>query len=100
MIIAGLPIEDEQMSKTDLHHQLEQLRSEIERVARDDEQARKRMDDLLGEVERKIDESSEEEIDDNLMENLRETITQFETDHPRATAILNDIMVTLSNMGI
>jgi len=88
------------MTKRDLHQQLEQLRTEIENVARDDEQARARMNELLGEVERKIDETSEEEIDDTLMENLRETITQFETDHPRATAILNDIMVTLSNMGI
>ncbi|NIT59402.1 MAG: DUF4404 family protein, partial [Aliifodinibius sp.] len=31
---------------------------------------------------------------------LKEAINRFETEHPRTTAILNDIMVTLSNMGI
>jgi len=88
------------MTKKDLHEQLEQLRAEIDRVARNDTAAKDRMNELLGEVEKTVDASSEEEIDDNLMENLREAVSQFETDHPRATAILNDIMVTLSNMGI
>lgn len=88
------------MTGKDLHQQLEQLRIEIENLARDDKEARARMNELLGEVERKIDAASDEEVDDSLMENLREAVTQFETDHPRATAILNDIMVTLSNMGI
>lgn len=88
------------MTNKDLHEQLEQLRAEIDRVAKNDTAAKDRMNELLGEVEKTVDASSEEEIDDNLMENLREAVGQFETDHPRATAILNDIMVTLSNMGI
>jgi len=88
------------MTNKDLHQQLEELRAEIDRVARNDTAAKDRMNELLGEVEKTIDASSDQEIDDNLMENLRETISQFETEHPRATAILNDIMVTLSNMGI
>ena len=88
------------MTNKDLHQQLEELRAEIDRVARNDTAAKDRMNELLGEVEKTIDASSDQEIDDNLMENLRETISQFETEHPRATALLNDIMVTLSNMGI
>lgn len=88
------------MTNKDLQQQLEELRAEIDRVARNDAAAKDRMNELLGEVEKTIDASSEEEIDDNLMENLRDAVSQFETEHPRATAILNDIMVTLSNMGI
>ncbi len=88
------------MNEKDLHQELEKLRSEIDEVARHDTAAKERMMELVNDVEKSVDDAYEEEIDDNLLENIRETITQFETDHPRATAILNDIMVTLSNMGI
>ena len=35
-----------------------------------------------------------------LAESLRQTIEKFEVEHPRATGILNDILVKLSSMGI
>lgn len=88
------------MNDNNLQDELEKLRDEIENVARHDTAAKERMTELVNEVEKGMDESSDREIDDNLRESIREAITQFETDHPRATAILNDIMVTLSNMGI
>ena len=34
------------------------------------------------------------------MQGLRETVERFEIEHPRATGILNDIMVMLGSMGI
>lgn len=83
-----------------LHDDLEKLRGELENLAGDDNAARERISELLNEVEKGLDESSDTEIDDNMLEGIREAITQFETEHPRTTAILNDIMVTLSNMGI
>jgi hypothetical protein len=36
----------------------------------------------------------------SLLQDLRQSISQFEVSHPRTTAILNQIMVTLGNMGI
>ena len=88
------------MGEHDLQDKLQQLRAEIDMVAVDDSEARDRMNALLGEVEKTLDSESAEEVDDNLVQNLREAVSRFEADHPRATAILNDIMVTLSNMGI
>ena len=88
------------MGEHDLQDKLQQLRAEIDKVAVDDSEARDRMNALLGEVEKTLDSESAEEVDDNLVQNLREAVSRFEADHPRATAILNDIMVTLSNMGI
>ena len=38
--------------------------------------------------------------DEALMDSLRESVERFEVEHPRATGILNNIMVMLSNMGI
>ncbi|MGH8544177.1 MAG: DUF4404 family protein, partial [Gammaproteobacteria bacterium] len=37
---------------------------------------------------------------EDLVANVQGAIRHFEVEHPRATAILNDIMVALSNIGI
>jgi hypothetical protein len=54
---------------------------------------------LIDNLEQRI-KSESDNNDVNLLENIRDHISNFETEHPRVTAILNDIMVTLSNMGI
>jgi hypothetical protein len=99
MIAVPITFDADPMSENELQQKLEKLRAEIEKVASNDTEARERMNALLGEVEKTL-AASGEEVDENLLENIREAVSQFETDHPRATAILNDIMVTLSNMGI
>lgn len=100
MISVQITLDVDPMTEDELHSKLEKLRAEIEKVASNDIEARERMNALLGEVEKTLDAAPGAEVDDNLVENIREAISQFEADHPRATAILNDIMVTLSNMGI
>ena len=87
------------MPERKIQENLEQLRKEIEQIADQQSPARTRLQGLVDEIESSIDSSNEEE-DQGLMQNLREAVSHFETEHPRATAILNDIMVTLSNMGI
>lgn len=99
MIALQISCESTLMTDNELQKKLENLRAEIEKVASNDSEARERLNTLLRDVEKTLEESGAE-VDDNLLENIRETISQFEADHPRATAILNDIMVTLSNMGI
>lgn len=85
------------MTKQKLLDDIERLRNEIEQLG--DGVARERLNRLLAELE----DQMERRMDDNnggLMKNLKEAVAHFETEHPRTTAILNDIMVTLSNMGI
>ena len=82
-----------------LRNDLEKLRAEINHLAADDVASRKRLDHLISDLETKLENLDTAE-DDGLMNNLKDAIAHFETEHPRATAILNDIMVTLSNMGI
>ena len=82
-----------------LRNDLEKLRAEINHLAADDVASRKRLDHLISDLEAKLENLDTAE-DDGLMNNLKDAIAHFETEHPRATAILNDIMVTLSNMGI
>ncbi len=83
-------------SKRKLDEDLKRLRSELENA---DETTRKRMEALVEKVEQRLAEG-EGKAAQGLLQELEEEIMQFEIKHPRLTAILNDLMVTLSNMGI
>jgi hypothetical protein len=86
------------MTKNKLQIDLERLREEINQVAIDDIESRKKLNQIISDLEAKLEKPDEN--DDSLVKDVKEAIQHFETEHPRATAILNDIMVTLSNMGI
>jgi seryl-tRNA synthetase len=88
------------MPKKTLQEELEKLRLEVDKVVREDTEAREKLESLIGDLEKKLDTPEDEAHHDNLLKGLKDAINQFEAEHPRATAILNDIMVTLSNMGI
>ena len=87
------------MASRKLHNDLEKLRDEINHLAADDVASRKRLDKIINDLEKKL-ENPDASDDEGLMNNLKDAIAHFETEHPRATAILNDIMVALSNIGI
>lgn len=87
------------MSEQQLRHELERLKQEADKLASDDEAGRERMNNLIAQIEKRLAEG-EENDDEGLFDQVQEAISHFEAEHPRATAILNDIMVTLSNMGI
>jgi hypothetical protein len=87
------------MSKETLRKDLERLRTEVNQLSSSQPQSQEKLNSLISNLESRI----ENEIDDddgNLVDEIRDYISRFEAEHPRATAILNDIMVTLSNMGI
>lgn len=87
-----------EMSRENLIRDLERLRSEIDTVARNNPEASHKLNALISALEEKV--AGVEEDDSGLVEQVQDEITRFEASHPRATAILNDILVTLSNMGI
>jgi hypothetical protein len=88
------------MTGDKLRDDLERLRVELARLTRDDSTARNTLDSLINDIERRIKEPEDTAAHHGLVTSIRDAIRQFEAEHPRATAILNDIMVTLSNMGI
>jgi hypothetical protein len=111
------------MTRDRLHQDIARLRGEIETLAPDDA-ARHRITALLDEIEGEVGTrvpddaarprvtASPDEVEgevaapapwtaeSSLADPIRAAIDQFEVSHPRATAILNDIMVTLGNLGI
>ncbi len=89
------------MSRSELHEPLERLRAEIKKLGEDDDAIKRRMKRLVADLEHKLESSGEDsEHEPQLVENLRENVERFEVEHPRLTAVLNQVMVTLSNMGI
>lgn len=83
-----------------LRESLDALRGEIEDLAGRGDPSRERLETLVADIERHIDDPDDDAGRENLLENMREAIEQFEVEHPSATGVLNHIMVTLGNMGI
>lgn len=88
------------MSDEQLRKSLKELRSELERLEAEEAQVRERLDTLISGVETRLEKPGDPDQHQSLIDDVRQSISQFEVSHPRATAILNEIMVTLGNMGI
>ncbi len=80
-----------------LHEKITSLKKEVEQLPVDNGSTKKHINELIKDIEN-LNGTTEENED--VLDKIKSSIDRFETEHPRATAILNDIMVTLSNMGI
>ncbi len=83
-----------------LRDDIEKLRNEIASLSPDEDASKEKLESLLQDIESSLDAEEQNENQSELLAGLKESVNHFETEHPRATAIINDIMVTLSNMGI
>jgi len=88
------------MPDKQLRQSLDELRSELERLEAEEAQVRERLDALISGVETRLEKPDDTAHHQSLVQDVRHSISEFEVTHPRATAILNEIMVTLGNMGI
>lgn len=76
-----------------LNRALEELQDELKQIGGDDPKLQK----LAENVQHALDESND---DLPLVEDLKEATELFETRHPQLTAIINNVMNSLSNIGI
>lgn len=81
-----------------LNEKIISLKKELDQISIENSDAKDHINTLIEEIENLKDQSSEDNA--FIINKLKQSIEHFETEHPRATAILNDIMVTLSNIGI
>lgn len=82
--------------QNDIKEKITSLKKELEQIPIEDNLAKDHINTLIQEIE----ELNGNSTDNDIIEKIKTSIENFETEHPRATAILNDIMVTLSNIGI
>jgi len=87
------------MSRENLINDLERLRSEIAQVAGNNPDAYRKLNALISDLENRISDTPDQDHA-GMLDRIKKEIEYYEVEHPRATAILNDILVTLSNMGI
>lgn len=87
------------MSVEDLRSLIERLREEVDALPSNDIDARKRLNAILQELEKKITEPGTEDHH-GLVSDLQDSIKEMEVRHPETTSLLNNIMMTLANMGI
>jgi hypothetical protein len=85
------------MPKAQIQNLVDQLESEINQLDSLETDKKQKLENLIQDIEKGLESDS---LPDELRESLSESVAEFEVSHPRMTGIINDIMVTLSNLGI
>lgn len=87
------------MSEQDLRQLIERLRHEAAALPASDADARARLESVIDDLEARM---ADDELSDSpgLRATIQDNIHQLEARHPDATTVLNNIMMTLANMGI
>ena len=83
------------MSREQLELLLTRLREELAALESAGTEVQPRLQTLIDDIEVQISAQ-----DEGVTGELKRRVETFEVEHPRVTAILNDVMVTLSNLGI
>ena len=88
------------MDAKHLDELLQTLRSEIRALDTGDEDARRRLEALVLDIESRSASTSGTAADATLAGQLQASILKFEASHPRLAAVMNDVLEKLSAMGI
>jgi hypothetical protein len=88
------------MNEQKIFDALDELRQEIERLDLQDAASKERLSGLVQSIEQRMIPGVVDEDRPDVIEEVKDAVTQFEVEHPRITGILNDIMMALSNLGI
>ncbi len=88
------------MSEQKIQECLEGLRTELNQLQGEDQQIQERVNGLIAEVEQQLLEDEHRRQNPTLMESINNTIEQYKVEHPAVTGILNQIMMSLANIGV
>jgi len=88
------------MLKQELHHTLQELRLELDKLHFDQEAGRESLNQSVAALEEKLREESFMSGDEFLVHEISEAVKHFEESHPRITDLLGRISDLLSKMGI
>jgi hypothetical protein len=83
-----------------LAESLNRLRSEIQALDSHDEEARRRLDRLLHEIETTLENPKRSGVYETLGQQLKTSMLNFEVSHPRLAVVMNEVMEKLGAMGI
>jgi hypothetical protein len=83
-----------------LEASLRTLRAEIAALEPGDDDARRRLAALVGELEAAVGDPGRSGERASLGEQLRTAILRLEVAHPRLAGVVNEVVESLGNMGI
>lgn len=84
------------MNEQQLRDQLRQLLQALQTLPVEHEQ-RAKLEALVADIESQLGSVDD---DGSLLEQVETAVSAFEVEHPRIAAILNNIIVTLGNIGV
>lgn len=87
------------MAEKEVGEALYSLRQEVERLENAHPELKQKLESLLEELEGSL-EASEDRRHLHLVQDMQEALSQFEVEHPTLTGVLNQLMVSLGNLGI
>ena len=88
------------MGESELQALLTRLAAEVDMMAETSDPHHTHLEGLLGEITHTLANPRESNQDARLMNTLIRSVERLEVEHPRATGIVNEILVRLANMGI
>lgn len=80
-----------------LREHIAKLRNELDSLPQAE---REKTSQLIDDIEQEIDQHDFDDGAGAFIETMELRISEFETEHPTLTAIVNNILVTLSSMGV
>jgi hypothetical protein len=83
------------MPHREIQKNIGELKTELERTPKETSQFEELLDRAVDGVERYTPEALQE-----LAQHLQREAKEFEIEHPRITALINQVMTSLSNLGI
>lgn len=87
------------MAKNHLYQLLKHLHQEVEALDSANTLERKRLDDLIEEIEEVL-KKDEPEAHSSLVNSFRGKLIEFENEHPTASGVIHRLMQVLSDMGV
>lgn len=87
------------MDQQQLREHLDQLSDAVEGLHTSEED-KNNLNELIVDIERQLTEPLLESEHHTLVEQVDVMVSSFEQDHPTVAAILNNIMLTLTNIGV
>jgi hypothetical protein len=88
------------MPHNELDSLIAKLKEEVTHLQDDQQGSRDQIELLINDLETHVANDETNMWPAEMTSRVGEQLEQFETDHPQITGILNNIMVTLSSMGI
>ena len=83
------------MPHREIRKNIDELKTELERTPKETSQ----FEELLERTKEGIERCTPEALQD-LAQDLRREAKEFEVEHPQITALINQVMTSLSNLGI